>query len=115
MLPSWASDVVTVVRAPVVVDRYNNEVRDWDNATRATVGGCSVQPLDSSGGLAITPGRDAVVTRWRLFAPDGVDLLPTDRIGWQGVDYEVDGDLERWSSPSGGLAHAEVLLRRVEG
>ena len=112
---SFASDTVTVVRAPVVVDRYGAEVRDWANATRTLLEGCRVQPLDSSGGQIIEPRRDAVVTRWRLFAPAGADLVATDRVEWQGGTYEVDGDVQRWSSPTGALAHVEALLRRVEG
>lgn len=113
MLPSWAKDTVIVVRAATVADRYGNQVRDWATASRTDVPGCSVQPLDMA--EQVSPDRDAVTTRWRLFAPAGVDVAATDRISWGGVDYEVDGDPQRWQSPTGGLAHLEVVLRRVEG
>ena len=115
MTVSFKTQTVTVVRAPLVTDRYNAQVRDWANATSTPLTDCRVQPLAASGGLIIEPGRDAVVTRWKLLAPDGADVLASDRIVWQGKTYEVDGDVELWSSPTGSLAHVEGLLKRVEG
>lgn len=101
------SHTVTVLRAPLVEDAYGNEEPDWGSATSTVVDGCSVQPQV---GAEATVGRDTVVSRWQLFAPDGTDLLATDRIRWQGVDYEVDTEVQRWDFPP--LSHIVALLRK---
>jgi hypothetical protein len=108
----YHTDTVTVLRAPIVQDDYNNDVPDWPNATETAVTGCRVQP---ERGSEYTIDRDAVVTRWRLFGPDGMDIQDTDRIVHQGVTYDIEGSVERWPSPTGALAHIEARLMRVEG
>lgn len=109
---SFRTDTVTVLRAPVVTVDYNNEELDWPNATETDVGGCGVQP---ERGTDYTIDREAIVTRWRLFGPDGMDIEDTDRIRHNGVVYDIDGSVERWPSPTGALAHIEARLIRVEG
>lgn len=109
---SFHRDTITVLRAPLVPDDYNNQVPDWPNAAETPVGGCRVQP---ERGADYTLDREAVLTRWRLFAPASVDLLPTDRVRHGGVDYDIEGSVERWPSPTGALAHVEALMRRVDG
>lgn len=105
-------DTITVLRAELVTDAYNNEVFDWPNAARTDVSGCRVQP---DRGTDNTLDREAITTRWRLFAPAGTDLLATDRVEHQGVVYVVEGSVEDWPSPTGRLAHIEALLRRTDG
>jgi hypothetical protein len=61
-------------------------------------------------GAENTVGRDTIVSRWQLFAPDGTDLLATDRVEFQGATYEVDGEPQRWDFPP--LSHVTALLRR---
>lgn len=109
---SYHRDTVTVLRAQLVDDGYGNESPDWDNPTETTVPGCRVQP---ERGDDYVLDREAVITRWRLFAPAGTDLRATDRVEHQDVVYEVEGSVERWPSPTGSLAHVEALLRRAEG
>lgn len=111
---SFERDTVTRVRAPLVTDEYGQPTsqRDWTAATRTDINGCGMQPLP---GYAYTLDRDAVVTRWRLVAPPDADLVSTDRIEWGGSTYEVDGDVESWSSPTGNLAHIKALLTRRSG
>jgi hypothetical protein len=98
---------IGVTRAPVVTDAYNNEQRDWTAATTTTVTGCSVQPVV---GAEVTVGRETVVSRWQVFAPEGTDLLATDRVAFAGDLYDVDGEVQRWDFPP--LSHVTALLRR---
>jgi hypothetical protein len=114
MMPSFFRATITRVRAPLVADAYGtaDKERDWANATRTTITGCSVQP---SSGSEYKLGREAVITTWRLYAPDGTDLLAGDRVIWDEDLYEVDGDPQRWPSATGQIDHVEVLLRRVVG
>jgi hypothetical protein len=110
---SFHTDTIVVLRAPLVDDPdYGNQVPDWPNATETTVTGCRVQP---ERGSDYTIDREAVLTRWRLFAPPTIDLLATDRVRHDGVDYDVEGSVERWPSPTNALAHVEARLRRVDG
>lgn len=116
---SYHTDTVTVVRAPVVKDPYDNDVFDWPNATSTPVTGCRVQPEHGSsragGGVEYVIDREAITTKWRLFGPAGMDLLATDRVQHQGATYAVDGSVERWPSPTGRLAHVEARLTLTEG
>jgi hypothetical protein len=106
---------ITVLRAPAVVDRYGNpsSVRDWGAATSVTYNAVSVQPDISNESAG---DRPLVVTGWRVFSARGtdVDVLPTDRILYNGVTLEVDGEVGRWEF-AGRLHHVEFRLKRVTG
>lgn len=114
MNPLFA-DTVTVLRAEYRTDKYGNptSVLDWENATRTVVSGVSVQP-DSS--TEATGDRNTVITGWRLFTPKGrdIDLLPTDRVEFDGMTLEVDGEVGRFRM-AGRVHHVEARLRRVVG
>ncbi|WP_431881573.1 phage head completion protein [Micromonospora chalcea] len=109
---SYHRDTITVLRAALVDDGYGNEAPDWANPTRVDVTGCRLQPIPAEDYVL---DREAVTTRWRLFAPPGIDLRATDRVEHNGAVYDVDGDPQRWPSPTGRLNHVEALLRRTEG
>lgn len=109
---SWHADTVIGLRAPMVDDRYGDEIADWDNASETSLPGCRVVP---GAGSENTVDRDQLTRRWVLFAPPSADLRATDRIRWDGTDYDIDGDLRRWRSATGALAHIEADLTRVEG
>lgn len=109
---SFKNQSVTVIRPAYTVER-GNQVPDWKAATEHTVTGCRVQPAAGTEEQSTT--RDAIVNRWVLFAPTGVDITARDRIRHNGVVYQIDGSLRPWSSPTGALAHIEADLLRVEG
>lgn len=117
---SFKNQTVTVIRAAVIVER-GDDMRDWSNATEHESPGWRVQPMatdevlfSGSGGGGGT-ARDAVITRWKGFGPYDADITAHDRVRHFGAVYEVDGQIQRWPSPSGGLAHTECVLRLVEG
>lgn len=109
------ADTVVIVRAPYIVDRYGNPStkRDWSSATRTTVAGVSVQP---DGSTETVGSRSSVVTGWRLITKKGRDFpaLPGDRIEYDGMTLEVDGEIGRYRMGSR-IHHAEARLRRVTG
>ena len=108
-------DAVTIVRAPYVVDKYGNTStqRDWANATRTLVRRVSVQP---DGSTEETGDRTSVVTGWRLLTSKGRDFpaLPGDRIEFDGMTLEVDGEVGKFRLGSR-IHHAEARLRRATG
>lgn len=112
----WHRDVLTRVRAPLADDVYGNPVRDWTAAVRTDLPGWRVQPVQGSrANAADSVPRDGLERNRRAFGPPGVDLEQTDRIEWQGDTWLIDGDVDRWRSPTGRLAHIEIMLTRMEG
>jgi hypothetical protein len=107
MMPSRQT-TITRVRAPLVADEYGTEdaKRDWDDAEELDIPRCIMQPV---AGTEIADGREAVSIRYRLFAPMPQALVATDRVEWDGLSYEVDG--EPLSYPK----HTEAMLKRVTG
>lgn len=105
-------DTVTRVRAGTRTDRAGNQVADWSNADRLDIAGVSVQPNSESESL--DPGRDLVVTTWRVLTQPNTDadVAPTDRIEWQGMTLDVVGEVARWGSV---LPHTEWTMQRAEG
>lgn len=106
---------VDVLRAPLVVDPYGNPSieRDWASATTTTYAGVSVQPDTSTEAVG---DRPVVVTGWRLATPRGsdIDLLATDRVTYDGMTLEVDGEVARYFL-GGRVHHVEARLKRVTG
>jgi hypothetical protein len=107
---SFHTETVDVLEAPPLTDRYGNTTAlDWDSPVVTTVTGCRVQPVPGDEVL------DRLTRRWVLFAPLGTALVSANRIRWNGTLYDVTGEVRRWASPSGALAHIEADLQRVEG
>lgn len=86
--------------------------RDWENATRITKTGLSIQPAGT------TDSRDSgtvnVTARWLLFdrtSPANDAWQAGDRFEWDGRTLEVAGDPQRWAGPRGGTHHWEVTLQ----
>lgn len=121
MVISFKTETITVIRPTYITER-GNQIPDWDNTTEHSVTGCRVQPMAGEEVLFSGAGeggqaRDAVVSRWKIFGPDGaaMDLDEQDRVRHAGIVYEVDGYIQRWPSPTGVLRHDEAVLRRVDG
>lgn len=109
-------ETVTRLRAPTVTDPYQVQVRDWANAAELVITGVQVQPAKSDEPTEI--GRAQVITHYRLFSRPGVDLdiLPSDRVRWNGDTYFVDGEVGRYKHPmTGAVHHVEAALRRAVG
>lgn len=100
------AQTVTVVHQ--AIDAYG----DRTETGRATVHGCSIQPLSTVERLE---AGDQVITRWTLYAPITLDAGPIDRLIVDGVTYELDGDLQLWRGLDGRAHHVEGFLRRVTG
>lgn len=102
------TDTITIVR-PAAADWRGDPT--GPPCPDRTVSGCSVQPASSS---ESNDRRTTVVATWRLFAPGGTDLRATDRVRWQGAEYEVVGEPDRWRV-DGEQHHLQADLRRVRG
>lgn len=103
------------LRAPLVVDRYGNAVRDWDNASEEILAGVNVQPY------ADTPGEEVGDrSNWdgtlKLISARGtaLPLAATDRIRFGGLVYEINAEIEPYYS-AGQLHHQEARAIRHVG
>lgn len=109
-----AVESVTVIRAPLIANRYGGQVRDWANAVRTDVDGVSIQPTVST---EDTRDRELLTNTYTLFTSRGrdIDLLATDRVQWGDLVLQVVGDPNRWQAPGGGVHHVEATLKQVTG
>ena len=109
---------ITRLQAALVTDPYSGEdtLADWDGPdnppTETTIAGCSVQPGAATPELVDQANREGVVIQLTAFVPGG-DISESDRVRWQGDDYEISATIQRWDFPP--LTHLVVPLKRVEG
>lgn len=101
---------ITVLRAPVVTDRYGNDRADWPNATRTTVKGRLTRPA----GERIVDGRDALVEQWVCYLPSDVVISGRDRIEFDGITFEMDGPPFP-AYDAGSAHHIEARVRLAAG
>lgn len=111
MLPSFARDTVTILRASKRTDR-GTDALDWSDPTSLLVSGCSVQPSGGSRDFERDANTDV---RWTAYVPPSTDVHVGDRIVWNGSTYEIDGEPRVWSSPTGAVSHVQLDLVRWEG
>ncbi|MEW2578346.1 hypothetical protein [Streptomyces syringium] len=104
------------VRAGTKTDRGGNTVPDWSETDRVTISRVSVQPnLQTE---ATDPTRTVAVTGWRVLSEPGTDadIRAEDRIEWNGMTLEVQGEVARWAEfQHGGTHHIEFVMTRVTG
>ena len=109
-----SSDIVQVIRALVTTNEYNNPEEDWDNAPVVASGRASIQDFltteDDTDRQTTTEGLRLISDDPALFNV----ILPTDRIRYVGIDYEVDAPIQNWRL-FGRLHHIEVYLKKVVG
>lgn len=105
-------DTVIRRRALQTATGYGNTRRDWANATIQPYP-AEVQPFPgASSSSEDVVDQNRTTTRWRIFLGPDADLAATDRIEWDGLTYEVDGDVERWKR-RGRLHHLEAILIKI--
>lgn len=114
---SGFGDEATVFRIRPVQgeDRGESFLEYGAAAERTRVFHVSVQP--ASGVEFTGPGRDATQAQ---FAVLDFENLPgfweaTDRVEIDGTAYQIEGDVQDWPSPTGGLSHIQLLVNRWEG
>lgn len=106
-------DTGTRLRGVTVPGDYGNPSSiDWTEGTLNKLDlACEFQPLSSSEDVV---QQEQTVTRWRLFLPSGADITAKDRWRFYGVDYEVDGEVERHRF-QGREHHVECVVMKVSG
>ena len=112
MLPSWANDSITRLRAAVITQR-GSEIPDWSNPDSLVIPGCSVQPAGTS---LTEDGRvQGTSDGCTCFLPPGSDVRAGDRILYNGATYTIMGEPRRWTSPTGLVSNVQLQLERWYG
>lgn len=112
MLPSWANNTVTRLRATVITQR-GSEIPDWSNPDRLTINGCSMQPAGTS---LTQDGRvQGTSDGYTCYLPPGADVQAGDRIGYGGNVYAIIGEPRVWQSPTGRVSNTQLQLERWYG
>jgi hypothetical protein len=106
------------VRAGERTDRGGNTVKDWSPgaASRLTVVQVNIQPSVQT--EIVDEDRNAVVTGWHVQSAEGTnpDIHFDDRIEWDGMTLEVDGEVARWPELfADAVHHIEFEMKRVTG
>lgn len=109
MLPGFCRDEVTIVTASRNGPR--NE-RDWTNATRRTVSGCSFQPSNTTGEVV---DRESASETYRCYMPPQTQVDQADRLEYDGVQYLIIGFPRLNRSPLGAVSNLEIVCERWHG
>lgn len=107
---SFMCESVTRLRPIMVEDERHNLVEGEPSAL--VIAGCSLQPGVSE---EVTSMRDTASIIWTLYAPYSADIRHTDTVIYEGVKYAVEGEPERWKSPTGAISHTKIHLKAWEG
>lgn len=111
-LAEWANHAITVIR-PGAIDDRGTALPDWQHpASVVVIERCHVQPGTSDETLA---ARTSVIVRWTVYAPAGTDVTAHDAVEIDGTRYAIDGEPQRWVSPTRRLDHVRILLIDWEG
>lgn len=112
MLPSWANDTITRLRAAIITQR-GSEIPDWTNPDRLTIHGCSMQPAGTS---LTQDGRvQGTTDGYTCYLPPGADVIAGDRIEYGGNVYTINGEPRVWQSPTGWVSNTQLQLERWYG
>ena|SRR6266545_4140462 len=106
-------DSGTRLRGITGTGEYGNTAAiDWTEGTLGKVDySCNFQPDQTSEDVQ---AQQRTTTRWHVFLPADADITAKDRFRFLDVDYEVDGDIERWRH-RGAEHHVEFRALKVTG
>lgn len=119
---------VTVLRATVTTDAYNNDQRDWSDPDEYVLAGCAIAPSstseDNNGRTAVVTGLTVYATPeaatgaygWTAYGDPLVIVLATDRLRIRGHVYEVVGEIGEWVDPFDNQTEGvEIQTQKVVG
>lgn len=98
------------LRGTVTTGSYGSEEIDWSAPDELTLA-CEFQPIS---GTEDVQQQQRTETRWRVFLDAGADITARDRFRFDGTDYEVVAEPERWRM-NGRAHHVEVEVQLVTG
>lgn len=115
------------IRPGTRTDRAGNTIADWSEeaVSRLPLVHLNISPRGESteevmgtdrAGSGTVPGGVRIIAGWWLQTGPGrdADILPSDRVEFDDVLAEVQGEVARWPDPfTGQVHHIKVALKRV--
>lgn len=113
------SDLVTVVRAPIINStRDNSEVRDWDNPVLTDYPFCKVEPFPTTKNrlfIEVEIDREFAANYYRLWLTPDCDVKSTDRLRWLNQEMDIAGIPIIWTDFEGIVIYIGALGYIREG
>lgn len=109
MPSSFANETITRRRYPTVRDHGADVVDRSASPDELPIEGCWLEPFE---GVEDNNGRQTNAYGWRVAAPYEADVLSSDFIVYQGVEYEVSTAVQRVPSPTRRLRQSLFSIRR---
>lgn len=95
-----------------LADSRGTKVRDWANATSATIKGCNIQRTVDNADIN---GRENSRDNYTLYAPPGSDVMFMDKVSDGTLTYMVVETPYNWTSPTGAVSHLVATLEVLDG
>ena len=111
-LPFPGGETITLRRVVVQTGSYDDYGVLQSTTTDQTVTGVAVYPNSSSEALQ---GQERTRAGYTVALPTTVTIDSVDRIVWRGLEYEVEGEPERFQSPFTSTTLQTLIMYRVEG
>lgn len=112
MLPSFYRDTVTRVRPSTTTSR-GSTIPDWSTTDSKQISGCHMQPGSTS--LSLDGRVLGISDGYTCYMPADADVKAGDHIVFNGLTYEINGDIRWWPSASGTMDHIQLNLMRWVG
>lgn len=94
---------------PRTFDEYGNLIYVFEDQTLT---GVAIWPESTSETIQQVERSTSIYV---MAVPAGVHVDANDVLIWRGMDWEIQGEAEHYSSPLTGTALQEVRFRRTEG
>lgn len=106
-LVSFGTRSITIIRPTRILD-HGSLWDDWSNPEPPrVVAGCVIQPGAST---EENDRQDAQRVTYTVLAPEGTDILASDKVRVDGLDLAVLGRPRKITSPTGYLNHVQIEL-----
>lgn len=112
MIPSWASQSITRLRAGTKIER-GSEVPDWATATSLVISPVSVQPATSS--VSIDGRVLGLSDSYDVFCDLDADVKAGDHVIYEDETYMVMQEPRTWHSPTGRASNKQFTMTRWQG
>lgn len=110
VFPSFVRQSIERLRGTSTTDHGNTVWTYPDTGT--TINGVVVDPVQTR---EDNINRQATITQYKVLAPPTADVLDTDRFRYRGKVYQVVGEVQYQSSPTGALDQQVFTLEVWSG
>jgi len=111
-------ETITRLQPGVINDPYSGKPGpDWNNPIRTEIPGCIIYPTGRAAAETADVGRpEQVVDTLTVLLPPDASLDSSDRVEWDGNEYEVLGNTFQFKNPfTGWTPGGQAIIRLTKG